>query len=48
MPADFQIAVTSEPMRIDPPAVTLGADFDALCDQLQRRDRQHQAEPLQR
>jgi hypothetical protein len=48
LPANFQIALTAKPMWINPPAFALLNDFRALCDQIQRRDRQYQTQPLQR
>ena|SRR6266511_5062662 len=48
LPANFRIALPSEPMRIDPPAFAVFDNFRALGDQIPRRDGQHQAQPLQR
>jgi hypothetical protein len=48
IPADFQLALASKPRGIDPTAFALGDDLRALCDQLEGRDRQDQAEALQR
>ena len=48
MPANFQIALASKPMRIDPPAFAMCDDFRALGNQIQRGDGQHQAQPFQR
>jgi hypothetical protein len=48
LPANFQIALASKPMWIDPPALALFNNFRALGDSIQRRESQHQAQPLQR
>src|SRR5919109_1475772 len=48
LPANFQRALASEPMRIDPPALALFDNFRALGDSRQRRAGPHQAQPLQR
>jgi hypothetical protein len=46
LPANFQRALASKPMWIDPPALALFNNFRALGDSRQRRESQHQAQPL--
>jgi hypothetical protein len=47
-PANFQRALTPEPVWIDPPAVALFHHFCPLGDQIQCGESQYQAQPLQR
>lgn len=48
VPANFQIALSPEPVWIDPPALALFHNFCTLGDQIQCGEGQHEAQPLQR
>ena len=48
IPADFQVALATEPMRVDPATFALCDHGCALCHQIQGRDGQHTTQTLER
>jgi hypothetical protein len=45
-PADFQVALAANPMRIDPATCAWGDPFGALCDQIEGRDGSYATQTL--
>jgi hypothetical protein len=47
IPADFQVALATKPMRLRSATFALDDHFRALDDQIERRDRQNTTQALQ-